>query len=90
MDKNKRALGRDPFEDEGEEPRSDTVEKLVKGRHAAPPEAKEVTVNVRLTPSNLKHLDAIRRALAQRGKKDVSRNDLIRIAITLLSADDVP
>jgi hypothetical protein len=88
--KKKQSLGRDPFEDDNEEPRSDTVEKLIKGRHAGSPEAKEVSVNVRLTPSNLKHLDAIRRALAKRGKAGVSRNDLIRIAITLLSADDVP
>jgi hypothetical protein len=87
--KKKRSLGRDAFEDKKEENQSSSVEKLIKSRPAGTAEAKEVTVSVRLTPSNIKHLDAIRRVLADRGKGDVSRNDLIRIAITLLSADDV-
>ena len=56
--------------------------------HVAP-EAKEVVVNVKLTPSNIKHLDAIRARLAKRGKGEISRNDLIRIAITLLTDEDV-
>ena len=88
MDK-KRSLGRDPFEDDNESAQSGSVEKLIKGRAPGQPEAKEVSVNVRLTPSNIRHLDAIRRELAARGKGELSRNDLIRIAITLLKSDDI-
>lgn len=88
MVKKKRSLGRDPFEDDAPSP-SGTVEKLIKARPAGSPEAREVAVNVRLTPANIKHLDAIRRGLAAAGKGEYSRNDLIRIAIALLSADDV-
>jgi hypothetical protein len=87
--KKKRSIGRDPFEDSNEEIPSGTVEKLIKARAPGTPEAKEVTVSVKLTPSNIKHLDAVRRKLAARGRGDVSHNDLIRIAITLLSEDDV-
>lgn len=89
MANKKRSLGRDPFEDDNEKRISDSVEKLIKGRPTGTPGAKEVTVSVRLTPSNIKHLDAIRKALEQRGKGTLSRNDLIRIAIQLLSADDI-
>jgi len=84
----KKSLGRDPFEDEKEQRPAGTVEKLIKGRAQAP-EAREVSVTVRLTPSNLKHLDGIRTELAARGKRGVSRNELIRIAISLLTADDI-
>lgn len=89
MARKKRSLGRDPFEDENEGRPSSSVEKLIKGRPAGTPEPREVTVSVRLTPSNIKQLDSIRRQLAAAGKGEFSRNDLIRIAITLLSADDV-
>jgi hypothetical protein len=87
--KKKRSLGRDPFEDDGASAPSRSVEKLIKGRPTASAEAREVSVNVRLTPANIKHLDALRRDLAAAGKGDYSRNDLIRIAIALLSAGDV-
>jgi hypothetical protein len=82
-------MGRDPFEDDAEDATSGSVEKLIKGRLPGTPEAKEVSVNVKLTPSNIKHLDAVLRELARRGRKDVSRDDLIRIAIALLTPDDV-
>ena len=85
-----KSLGRDPFEDPSEDPSPGSVEKLIRG--AAPgrePGAKEVFVGVKLTPSNIKHLDAISAELARRGKPGLSRNDLIRIAITLLTANDV-
>jgi hypothetical protein len=88
--KNKKSLGRDPFDDDKQQPSSDSVEKLIKGKGLKNgPEAKEVLVNVKLTPSNMKHLDAIRAELARLGKGEYSRNDLIRIAITLLSAEDI-
>jgi Arc/MetJ-type ribon-helix-helix transcriptional regulator len=50
---------------------------------------KEIEVGVRLTPSSLKHLDQVREQLRRRGR-DVSRDELIRIAITLLTEEDVP
>ena len=89
MPKKKTSLGRDPFDDANDAPRSNSVEKLIRGgaRKSAGP--KEVVVNVRLTPPNLKHLDRVLEQVAARGRNDVTRNDLIRIAITLLTADDV-
>lgn len=84
-DRKRKSMGRDPFEDRKEDRRSDSVGKLIRGG----PGAKEVEVTVRLTVSNLRHLDAIRARLAERGRSGVTRSDLIRIAITLLSADDV-
>jgi Arc/MetJ-type ribon-helix-helix transcriptional regulator len=44
---------------------------------------------VRLTPSSLKHLDQVKERLRRRGR-EVSRDELIRIAITLLTEEDVP
>lgn len=90
MAKGKKSLGRNPFEDSGKGSSSSSVKRLIKGR--APrgnPEPKEVLVSVKLTPSNLKHLDGIMAKLAGRGKTGMTRDDLIRIAITLLSAEDV-
>jgi hypothetical protein len=88
--KKKKSLGRDPFDDAKQQPTSKSVEKLIKGKGLKrAPEAKEVQVRVKLTPSNIKHLDAIRTQLAGQGRSDMSRNDLIRIAITLLSAEDI-
>ncbi len=84
----KKSLGRDPFDDA---PRADgdgAVGRLIRGRGAAG-RPREVEVTVRLTPATLKHLERVRRALARRGRGDVTRDDLIRIAITLLSEDDV-
>jgi hypothetical protein len=88
--KNRRSLGRDPFDDEGTGKESSSVEKLIKGKApgARAPEAREVSVTVKLTPSNIKHLDAIRHQLQARGKS-LSRNELIRIAISLLTVDEV-
>ena len=90
MDKKKKSLGRDPFDDVKADSPSKSVEKLIKKRSpGGAPEAKEVTVKIKLTPSNIKHLDDVRTKLAARNKGDLSRNDLIRIAITLLSEDDI-
>ena len=88
-EKKRKTLGRDPFEDEKEQRKSGSVEKLIRGSGRKGSNAKAVTVSVQLTPSNIKHLDRIRAELARRGREGVSRNDLIRIAISLLSADDV-
>lgn len=85
----KKSLGRDPFDDDGKKGSSGSVERLIKGRSPGAPEPREVVVNVRLTPSNIKHLDAIRVRLEERGRKGMTRDELIRIAIALLSAEDV-
>jgi hypothetical protein len=88
--KKKKSLGRDPFDDAKQEPASHSVEKLIKGKGLkGGAEAKEVPVTVRLTPSNIKHLDAIRARLADLGRGEISRDDLIRIAIMLLSVEDI-
>jgi hypothetical protein len=84
----KKSLGRDPFDDEKEIPRSSSVKKLIKGR-ANQPSPKEVSLQVKLTPANLKHLDTVQSRLASKGRTDISRDELIRIAITLLTVDDV-
>jgi hypothetical protein len=81
-------MGRDPFEDTKEASASGTVAKLIRGRSPLSPDAKEVEVVVRLTPAVLKHIDAVRARLAERGR-EISRDELIRIAITLLTPDDV-
>jgi hypothetical protein len=81
-------MGRDPFEDEKVARETDTVSKLIRGRSPLSPDAKEVEVVVRLTPATMKHLDAVRARLAERGR-EVSRDELIRIAITLLAPEDV-
>ena len=85
----KKSLGRDPFADSGDDQESRTVRRLIKGRTLAKPGAKEVVVSVKLTPSSIKHLDKVMEALEKRGRKGMRRDDLIRIAITLLSADDI-
>lgn len=88
MSDRKKRMGRDPF-DEKESPReSDTVARLIRGRSPLAPDARAVPVTVGLTPATLKHLDALQRRLAERGR-EISRDELIRIAITLLSAEDV-
>ncbi len=88
-DRRKRPIGRDPFEDANENRESRTVERLIRGKVQLARDAKEITVGVRLTPSSLKHLDKVRERLRARGR-EVSRDELIRIAITLLTEDDVP
>jgi hypothetical protein len=84
----KKRMGRDPFEEKESAPASDTVARLIRSRSPLTPDAREVPVTVRLTPATLKHIDALQRRLAERGR-EISRDELIRIAITLLSAEDV-
>lgn len=87
-DHRKKSLGRDPFDEQKKERTSDTVSRLIKGKSPLAPDAREVPVTVKLTPATMKHLDALRQQLAGRGR-DISRDELIRIAVTLLSAEDV-
>ena len=81
-------MGRDPFEDDKNDRASDTVSKLIRGKSPLAPDAREVPVTVKLTPATMKHLDALREKLAARGR-EMTRDELIRIAITLLKAEDI-
>jgi hypothetical protein len=81
-------MGRDPFEDDKNDRASDTVSKLIRGKSPLAPDAREVPVTVKLTPATMKHLDVLREKLAARGR-DMTRDELIRIAITLLKAEDI-
>jgi len=87
-DRRRKSLGRDPFEDSKESREPGTVGKLIRGRAPQGPDAREVDVMVRLTPANLKHIEQVRQRLEASGRR-VTRDELIRIAITLLSAEDV-
>ena len=85
----KRSLGHDVFGSEPEEGQSGTLKKILEGkRHKEQAAAKEVKVQVKLTPSNIKHLDEIRAKLKKTNKGKLTRDELIRVAITLLSAED--
>jgi hypothetical protein len=84
----KKRIGRDPFDEKEAAAKPGTVARLIRGRSPLAPDAREVPVTVRLTPATLKHLDALHRRLAARGR-EISRDELIRIAITLLSAEDI-
>jgi hypothetical protein len=81
-------MGRDPFDEKESTREADTVARLIRGKSPLAPDPREVPVTVRLTPATLKHIDALQRRLAERGR-EISRDELIRIAITLLSAEDV-
>ena len=85
----KRSLGHDVFGSEPEERQSGTLKKILEGkRYKEQAAAKEVEVKVKLTPSNIKHLDEIRAKLKKMNKGGLTRDELIRVAITLLSAED--
>lgn len=89
MGERKRSLGRDVFESTPDESQSGTIKKILEGkRFRDQPAAKEVEVRVKLTPSAIKHLDTIRAQLEKAGKGRFSRDELIRVAITLLSTGD--
>jgi hypothetical protein len=87
-DRRRKSLGRDPFEDGKEAREAGTVKKLIRGKSPLAPDARQVEVAVRLTPANLKHIDQVAAQLAARGRT-VSRDELIRIAITLLAPEDI-
>ncbi|HEX5132811.1 MAG TPA: hypothetical protein VFX92_10020 [Candidatus Krumholzibacteria bacterium] len=87
-DRRRKSLGRDPFDDAKEATESSTVKKLIRGKSPLAPDAREVEVAIRLTPGALKHLDRIREQLAARGRK-MTRDEIIRVAITLLAAEDI-
>ena len=89
QDKKKKSLGRDVFGNEPDKNRSGTLKKILEGkRYREQATAKEVELTVKLTPSNIKHLEVIRAELEKAGKGRLSRSEMIRVAITLLSSED--
>ena len=88
--KRRKSLGRDVFDGTGQKRAgSGPLAKLLTGRRPADEATvKEIDVRIKLTPSNLKQLDTIRSRLESQGKGRFSRNELIRVAIALLSAED--
>ena len=89
MDKRKRSLGRDVFSKASEGGESKAVRKMLQDNAARGPRGtKEVEVAVKLTPSNIRHLDNLVAELQKRNKGRFTRDELIRVAITLLSVGD--
>ena len=89
MAKKKPSLGRDVFSDKPGQTKSDAVRKMLRdpaGPGAA--KARHVEVMVKLTPSDIKHLDVLAKQLQETGKGKFTRSELIRVAIALLSAGD--
>ncbi|MEJ2722540.1 MAG: hypothetical protein P8181_15590, partial [bacterium] len=74
MGERKRSLGRDVFEKAQDDNPSGTIKNILEGkRFKEPAAAREVDAHIKLTPSNIKHLDAIRRELEKKGKGRFSR-----------------
>ena len=101
MPRRKRSLGRDVFEKKPQSVESEALKKIIEGRDrqgearearparpARPARTRQIDVTVKLSPADLKHLDRLLGELEKRGRGDLTRNDLIRIGISLLSADD--
>ena len=90
MDKKNKSLGRDVFANKDDNRgKSEALKKILEGKiHKPAAVAKEVDVRVKLTPSNIKQLDALRKQLHDAGKGDFSRSELIRVAIALLTPGD--
>jgi hypothetical protein len=85
----KKSLGRDAFEDKNNDISSNSLKELITGAGLIRSrEVKEVEVKVKLTPSNLKHLDNLIVQLEKEGKGKYTRNELIRVAIALLGSAD--
>lgn len=89
MPKKKKSLGRNAFEGLVDKEESRALRQLISGTglpvHAEP---REIEVIARLTPANIRQLDQLQEKLAESGKGHFSRDQLIRIAIALLSFED--
>lgn len=89
MSKKKKSLGRNAFEGLVDKEESQALKQLISGTGVkAHTETKEIEVIARLTPVNLRQLDNLQKKLAETGKGHFSRDQLIRIAITLLCFED--
>lgn len=90
MNDKKKSLGRDVFGNAPKGQKSRALKNILESNNVPrePKRAKQMDVKVQLTPSNIKHLDTLVAELEKRGKGRFSRSELIRVAITLLSAED--
>jgi hypothetical protein len=87
--KKKKSLGRDVFEEPADKENSNALKELIVGKGLrASSDTKQIPVNIKLTPSNIRHLERLQKQLAESGKGTFTRNQLIRIAITLLNLED--
>ena len=89
MVKKKQSLGRDVFSGAPDGTKSQAIKKMLQSKvHQEPPAAKQVEVRIKLTPSNITHLDTLIAELDKAGKGQFTRDELIRVAITLLAVGD--
>ena len=89
MNDKKKSLGRDVFGNAPQGEKSKALKNMLEKKPPREPKgAKEMEVKIKLTPSNIKHLDMLIIELEKRGKGRFSRSELIRVAITLLGAED--
>ena len=88
MNKKKQSLGHDVFNKSRDEDKSTALKKILEGKTYKEAGAKKLEVKVSLTPANIKHLDALKAELEKTGKGRFTRNELIRVAITLLAVGD--
>ena len=87
--KRKQSLGQDVFGREKQKGESGSIRKILGGSRSKPGLKQEkIDVSVTLTPSDIKHLDAVQAELEKMDRGRLSRNTLIRVAISLLSAED--
>ena len=78
MDDKKRSLGRDVFGNAPQGEKSKAVKNMLEdSAPLGPKRAKEVEVKIKLTPSNIKHLDTLVAELERQGKGRFTRSELI-------------
>ena len=90
--KRKQSLGQDVFGGEKKKGASGSLRRILGGKRPKPakPAKKkdEIEVSVTLTPNDIKHLDDVQAELEKMGRGRLNRTTLIRVAISLLSAED--
>lgn len=87
--KRKQSLGQDVFGRAKQKGASGSLKKILGGTRSKPErKQEEIVVSVALTPSDIKHLDAVQAELEKMDRGRLTRNTLIRVAISLLDAED--
>ena len=87
--KRKQSLGQDVFGAEKPKGASGSLKRILGGRRPKPGQkTDEIAVSIALTPSDIKHLDEVQAELEKMGRGRLNRTTLIRVAISLLSAED--
>ena len=87
--KRKQSLGQDVFGGEKPKGASGSLRRILGGRRPKPARKKdEIEVSITLTPNDIRHLDDVQAELEKMGRGRLNRTTLIRVAISLLSAED--